>query len=200
MSIQPMELVIGLWILDQVFGKKGEEGASSPSSSSPALSPEHEAAHAVAKVLKESAAQNTAELKAAAPINPVVTPSGAPALPPATPATPPTTTPPVTAVVPTQQGPAVPAAAPFPAAAPPNLPPFPAGWQGGPVAGWRYATPVTPEVAKRAQALLPTLWASGAGTHTQEMTGGQWITYNAEWHDKAHGIKGVTAYTPKAAT
>lgn len=194
MSIQPMELVIGLWLLDQVFGKKGEEGASS--ASSPAASPEHEAAHAVANVLKQSAAQNTAELKAAAPVGPVVTPSGAHALPPATP----TTTPPVTAVVPTPQGPAVSPTAPFPAAPPPNLPPFPAGWQGGPVTGWRYATPVTPEVAKRAQALLPTLWASGAGTHTQEMTGGQWITYNAEWHDQAHGIKGITAYTPKAAT
>jgi hypothetical protein len=113
-----------------------------------------------------------------------IAPSGAPvALPPA--AVTPSGAPASSALAP----------APFPAAVPTTLPSFPANWPGGQPPGWEFATPVTPAVVKRAVALLPQLWATGAGTHTQEMTGGTWITYNAEWHAK--GVKGVTAYRPR---
>ena len=163
-------------------------------------SEEHQAAEAMAKVLEHQGNANAQELKAAAaaastapqlpaastaPVVPqAVSPTGAPiALP--------------SAVV-TPKGTASSAAspAPFPAVPPPSLPAFPAGWAGGQPPGWVYAEPVSSAVAARAQALLPQLWATGAGTHTQEMTGGQWTVYNAE--NMGHG-KGVTAYRPKAA-
>jgi hypothetical protein len=157
-------------------------------------SPEHEAADAAAAALKKSGDANAAELKASAPgVAPVaVTPQGAAA---------------PLATVPTDKGPALPAATPsavpFASATPASLPPFPVAWQGGQPPGWEFAEDsahhVAPEIVKRAQALLPQLWQHGAGTHVQEMTGGQWITYNAEWHDKVKGIKGVTAYRAKAA-
>jgi len=100
--------------------------------------------------------------------------------------------------IPTPTGPASPAASPtpFPAALPANLPTFPAGWAGGQPPGWVYAH-VTPAVAQRAQALLSQLWSTGQGTHTTEMTGGVWTTFNAEFSNAAKTMKGVTAYQPK---
>jgi hypothetical protein len=56
---------------------------------------------------------------------------------------------------------------------------------------------VTPAVAQRAQALLSQLWSTGQGTHTTEMTGGVWTTFNAEFSNAAKTMKGVTAYQPK---
>jgi hypothetical protein len=152
-------------------------------------SEEEKAAHAVSKIIQHPAAE-------------ALTPAAAT---PALPAPAETAKPPVPVAVPpvvtTPQGPATPAAmpAPFPQAVPPTVPTFPDNWPGGQPAGWRFATPVTPEVAKRAVQLLPTLWGTGVGTHVVEMTGGQWIAYNSEWHDAAKTVKGVTAYTPKAA-
>jgi hypothetical protein len=148
-------------------------------------SEEHEAAQALSKVLEHQGAQNAAELKQAA------APASAPALLPqaATPA------------VDTAKGPATPAAAPapFPAAVPATLPTFPDKWPGGQPAGWIYALPLRPEVINRAKALLSVLWSTGQGTHVVEMTGGQWTAYNAEWHDQAKTVKGVTAYKPAKA-
>lgn len=99
----------------------------------------------------------------------------------------------------TPQGPASPAAQPaqFPQALPSDLPPFPAGWKGGLPPGWEYSEPVQPAVSQRAQALVTQLWTQGEGTHTTEMTAGQWTTYNAE-HVRG-GKKGIVAYRPKKA-
>lgn len=173
-------------------------------------SEEHQAAKAVATILERQGQQNAAELKAAAAAPPAATTPAIAPVPALAPA-------PATAVVPhavtptgapvalpstvtTPQGPATPSTspAPFPAAPPASLPPFPANWPGGQPPGWEFATPVTTAVAQRAQALVPQLWATGAGTHTTEMTGGVWITYNAEWHNAAKTVKGITAYRPKA--
>jgi hypothetical protein len=181
-------------------------------------SPEHQAARAMADVVHAQAQANTANaadaIKAAAQASPAaipapaaaphVAPAPAPAPLPvalAPTATAPTGAPVVMPQIPTPTGPASPAASPtpFPAALPANLPPFPANWGGGQPPGWVYSTPVLPAVSARAQALLPQLWATGVGTHTTEMTGGVWTTYNAEWSNAAKTMKGVTAYKPKVA-
>jgi len=178
---------------------------------------EKRAAEAMHEVVKAQAQANTENLADAVkaqqaapppvathPAN-VITPTGAPAaaLPVALAptATAPTGAPIALPQIATPTGPASPAASPtpFPAALPANLPPFPAGWGGGQPPGWVYSTPVTPAVASRAQALVRQLWATGAGTHTTEMTGGVWTTYNAEYSDAAHTRKGVVAYRPKVA-
>jgi hypothetical protein len=67
-----------------------------------------------------------------------------------------------------------PAAAPpaWPAAIPLGLPPFP-----GP--GWVPDSPPPPPVVARAVALLPQLWARGAGASATEQTAGRWISYVA---------------------
>ena len=70
---------------------------------------------------------------------------------------------------------------------PSTLPPFPSGWE--------YDSPVPSDVQTRAAALLPSLWAKGQGATAQEMTGGRWITYEAEL--VAGGHKGVTAWRVK---
>jgi hypothetical protein len=182
-------------------------------------SPEKKAAEAMHEVVKAQAQANTENLadalkqaQNAPPGQPPVTvmhPAPAPAAAPAPQlpvalaptAVAPTGAPIVLPQVATPTGPASPAASPtpFPAALPANLPPFPAGWGGGQPPGWVYSVPVTPAVAARAQALVSQLWATGAGTHTTEMTGGVWTTYNAEYSDAAHKRKGVVAYKPKVA-
>lgn len=73
---------------------------------------------------------------------------------------------------------------PWPTAVPASLPPFPQGWD--------YAEPPSAAVKQRAWQLLPQLWARGAGSIAQEMTGGEWITYRAEI--TAAGKQGVIAY------
>lgn len=76
----------------------------------------------------------------------------------------------------------------WPSAVPSDLPPFPgAGWVPHPSPG---------RVASRASALLPQLWARGAGSHVIEQTAGEWVAYQA----KAMGSKkGVVAYVPRAS-
>jgi hypothetical protein len=86
---------------------------------------------------------------------------------------------------------AAPAAAPpaWPQVVPKDLPAFPSGWEPD--------VPVKSDVAKRAAALIPTLWKSGKpGAKTTEKTGDHWVTYLAFVPKK--GKKGVAAYRPKA--
>lgn len=64
------------------------------------------------------------------------------------------------------------ASRPFPQAVPAGLPPFP-----GP--GWRPFVPTPAAVVTRANQLLPTLWAQGAGARKIEQTAGQWASYVA---------------------
>ncbi len=85
-----------------------------------------------------------------------------------------------------------------PAAAANNLPPFPEGWE--------YDVPQSPEVQARAAALATQLWSGGEGTHVQEMTGGRWITYEAQTiptpatgTTPAGTHKGVTAWRVKGS-
>jgi hypothetical protein len=168
-------------------------------------SPEKDAAKAIADVHQAAAEHAAAAAQTAAAAAAMAAPAAAPAAAATAPVTATAVAPsgaPVTlpATTATPQGAASPAVqpAPFPAAKP-DLPPFPAGWAGGQPPGWEYAEDskhhVSPAIVARAQALLPQLWATGAGTHTQEMTGGVWVTYNAESHSA--GKKGVTAYWPK---
>jgi hypothetical protein len=182
-------------------------------------SEEHQAARAIHALVTEQAKANTANLQdGSAQLPAAALPAQLPQATPTMPAAVPQLAPPVatapTAVAPTGTpiqlpqlitpagAPASQAAspAPFPAAIPSTLPAFPAGWGGGQPPGWVYATPVTAAVSARAMALLPQLWATGAGTHTTEMEGGVWVTFNAEWSDAAHTRKGVTAYRPKVGT
>lgn len=198
-----MEALLGVFVLIHLWRYfTGEE------------SPEHQAARAMADVVHAQAQANTANLSDAAkaqaaqaspasvPLPQTATPPArAPAALPvalAPTATAPTGAPVAMPQIPTPTGPASPAASPtpFPAALPANLPTFPAGWAGGQPPGWVYAH-VTPAVAQRAQALLSQLWSTGQGTHTTEMTGGVWTTYNAEFSNAAKTMKGVTAYQPK---
>lgn len=109
--------------------------------------------------------------------------------PPRPPRRPPTSTPPIeTPPGPPRATPAtIPAgtttAAPWPQAVPTGLPPWPGGWEPD--------EPVGAGVAARAAALLPSLWAHGAGTRKTEQTEGRWVTYVAT----AMGTKrGVVAY------
>jgi len=80
--------------------------------------------------------------------------------------------------------------APWPQAVPAGLPPFPSG-------AWRPASPVTGAMVSRAFQLLPTLWASGAGTFKVEKTGAQWVVYQAAPTRAADGTikNGVVAFT-----
>lgn len=72
---------------------------------------------------------------------------------------------------------------PWPQSVPSGLPPFPSGWEPD--------EPVGSGVAARAFALLPELWAYGAGTRKTEQTNGRWITYVAT---PMGSKKGVVAY------
>jgi hypothetical protein len=76
---------------------------------------------------------------------------------------------------------------PFPQAVPAGLPGFP-----GP--GWKPFVPTPPAVVTRANQLLPTLWATGAGTRKTEQTAGQWTTYLATKMGATGQIRGVTAW------
>jgi len=186
-----------IWCLSKLTGAPSTESAAP-------VSEEHAAAKAIAHILQKQGEANAAEVTqtakavkdAAQSAAPFVTPSTPSTLPDVKPIVAPSSTP----VVQTPQGPATPAAAPapFPAAVPPSLPAWPDNWPGGQPPGWRFAT-VTPNVVKRATALLSQLWATGVGTSTKEQTDGVWTVYNAEWHNAAKTIKGVTAYQPKAS-
>jgi hypothetical protein len=70
---------------------------------------------------------------------------------------------------------------------PSGLPAFPAGWTPD--------QPPPPAVVSRAFALLPALWAKGAGATKTEQTAGRWITYQAQ--AMAGGKKGVVAFKVK---
>ena len=76
---------------------------------------------------------------------------------------------------------------PFPQAVPAGLPPFPS-------ASWKPFVPTPPAVTTRANQLLPTLWATGAGTRKTEQTAGQWTTYLATKMGATGQIRGVTAW------
>jgi hypothetical protein len=70
-----------------------------------------------------------------------------------------------------------------------NLPPFPSGWEPD--------DPPPSEVVARANALLHQLWQRGAGATAQEMTGGRWITYQAQ---HLGSMNGVVAYRVKGGS
>lgn len=74
-----------------------------------------------------------------------------------------------------------------PSPVPAGLPAFPAGWQPD--------QPPPPAVVSRASALLPVLWAKGAGATKTEQTAGRWITYQAQ--AMGAGKKGVVAFRVK---
>jgi murein L,D-transpeptidase YcbB/YkuD len=80
--------------------------------------------------------------------------------------------------------------APWPQVVPAGLPPFPSG-------GWKPANPVTSAMVSRAFQLLPTLWASGAGTFKVEKTGDKWVVYQAAPTRAQDGStkNGVVAFT-----
>lgn len=82
------------------------------------------------------------------------------------------------------------APAPWPQQKPTGLPPFPSGWEPD--------QPPPAAVVTRAWQLLPILWKSGKpGGTSVETIKGRWITFQAQWHDKAKKKKGVTAYRVK---
>jgi hypothetical protein len=60
---------------------------------------------------------------------------------------------------------------------------------------WEADEPPPPEVVQRAWQLLRQLWAKGEGSYQTELTGGRWITYQAQWHGPSK--RGVTAYRIK---
>jgi hypothetical protein len=74
-----------------------------------------------------------------------------------------------------------------PSPVPAGLPAFPAGWQPD--------NPPPAPVVQRAVALLPVLWAKGAGATKTEQTAGRWITYQAAV--TSPGKKGVVAFRVK---
>jgi murein L,D-transpeptidase YcbB/YkuD len=77
---------------------------------------------------------------------------------------------------------------PWPQTVPAGLPAWPGGWEPD--------VPVGPGVAARASALLPTLWARGAGARAVEQTAGRWITYVAT---PMGSKRGVVAYRQRSA-
>lgn len=74
-----------------------------------------------------------------------------------------------------------------PSPTPKGLPAFPAGWEPD--------NPPPAPVVSRAVALLPVLWAKGAGATKTEQTAGRWITYQAAV--TSPGKKGVVAFRVK---
>lgn len=103
--------------------------------------------------------------------------------------------PPVRPATPSPRGSTVPISTTpqWPQVTPTGLPPFP-----GP--GWTPDNPPPAAVSSRAAALLPQLWASGAGTFKVEKTAGRWIAFRAT--NMGNGVRGVVAYrlvSPEAA-
>lgn len=84
-------------------------------------------------------------------------------------------------------------APPWPQVVPAGLPPFPGG-------GWVPDSPPGAGVVSRAFALLPELWQHGAGTFKTELTGGRWITYQAQMMGDKRGVVAWRERSPSIVT